>query len=115
TTTEQELHNIEKCFAAGLQEPILLCPEKKRLDKLRAFIVSELIEEKQAKVKFFLPDDFLSYLEEREGQQRKEEKTVRGYKVKVKYQALDEEQQQARKQAIADVIVKSMKRMTEEK
>ena len=39
------------------------------------------------------------------------DRKVRGYTVKVKYQALGEEQQQARKQAIADVIVKSMKRM----
>jgi hypothetical protein len=41
---------------------------EERLDKLRTYIASELSEQKQAKVKVFLPNDFLSYLEDREGE-----------------------------------------------
>jgi len=63
---------------------------------------------------FFSPEEFISYLDTIDVPETADRK-VRGYTVKVKYQALGEGQQQARKQAIADVIVKSMKRMREEK
>ena len=70
------------------------------------------LEPKDAnKVLFFLPEEFIGYLEQQEATAAGTEKIVKGYKVKVKYKAVDDEEQKARRQAIAKVIVQSMKRL----
>jgi hypothetical protein len=53
------------------------------------------------------------YLEEKETEAAAKEETVRGYKVKVQYRPVDEAQQKARKQAIAQTISQALRRLKE--
>jgi hypothetical protein len=55
----------------------------------------------------------LSFLDEEEAKAATTEQTVKGYKVKVKYRALNESERKSRRQAIAQTILQSMKRMRE--
>jgi hypothetical protein len=75
-------------------------------------VSNTLPEHERDKVLFFLPEEFISYLDTLEvptaGVQ-----TVRGYTLKVKYHAMGKSEQKARRDAIAKVIVGSMKRMND--
>ena len=73
--------------------------------------ISPNIESHIENVLFFLPEDFVAYLTEQGVAKAATEKTVRGYKVKVRYSAVDQEEQSARKQAIAKVIAGSVRRI----
>ncbi|MGI0025505.1 MAG: hypothetical protein ACREA4_10240, partial [Nitrososphaera sp.] len=107
---EQGLGNVRKCLEAGYTQVVLLSSEKKQVATLKKSLSETLTIDELGKVLFFLPEEFISYLDNIDVPETPDRK-VRDYTVKVKYQALGAEQQQARKQAVADVIVKSMKRM----
>jgi hypothetical protein len=113
SSADQEVGNVRKCLGAGYTQVVLLSSEKKRLNGLRKAVSKTFPEHEREKVLFFLPEEFISYLDTLEmpttGVQ-----TVRGYTVKVKYHAMAEGEQKARRDAIAKVIVGSMRRMREE-
>ncbi|MGV7222187.1 MAG: type IV secretory system conjugative DNA transfer family protein [Nitrospinales bacterium] len=111
STAQQELGNIQKCIAAGFNQVILLSSEMKTLRKLKDFVSENLEEESLKKVLFFLPEEFISFLEKTEAKEKSNEQRVRGYKVKVNYTAIEESDKKARRQAIAKVILQAMKRL----
>lgn len=110
TAPEQELGNIQKCLAAGYEQVILLSSEKKHLNKMKQFVASALEQNQLDKVLYYLPDDFIAYLDEMEMPEYTEQ-TVRGYKVKVQYQTLSEADKAARRKAIAETILQSVRRL----
>jgi hypothetical protein len=61
-----------------------------------------------------LPDEFVSYLESEEAGAAALEETVRGYKVKVQYKAVEEPEKKARKQAISQVIFGALRHLRKE-
>ncbi|MCI0426544.1 MAG: hypothetical protein L0Z46_00845, partial [Nitrospiraceae bacterium] len=89
----------------------VLASSAKRLKTMKDHIAPN-IESHVDNVLFFLPEEFVQYITENGTTKAQTEKTVRGYKVKVKYSAVDQEEQSARKQAIAKVIAGSVKRMS---
>lgn len=105
---------MRKCLTAGYSEVILLSAEKKQLDKLKKAVSLALQAEELKKILFLLPEGFISHLDELVPAETGT-RTVGGYKVKVRYQPLAEDEQKARRQAIAQVILQSMKRMKGEK
>ena len=111
TSPEHELGNIQKCLAADYDTVIVLTSETKHLRKLKQHAQDKLSAKEIEKVQFFLPDDFVAFIEEEEAESQGSEQTVKGYKVKVKYSTLDKTEQKARRQSIATVILQSMKRM----
>ncbi|MCI0561496.1 MAG: type IV secretory system conjugative DNA transfer family protein, partial [Nitrososphaera sp.] len=110
STPEQELENVRKCLKADYRKVVVLASSAKRLKAMKGHI-SPNIEPHIENVLFFLPEEFIGYITEQGSTKAQTEKTVRGYKVKVKYSAVDQEEQSARKQAIAKVIAGSVKRL----
>jgi len=55
------------------------------------------------------------FLEEEAAAEMTKEKRVKGYKVKVQYQPIKEEDKKAKREAVAQVILQAMKRMKETK
>jgi hypothetical protein len=110
TTPEHELGNVTKCLKAEYDTVILLSADTKHMRELKEYIETRL-ESQTGKVLFFLPEEFIGYLEQEEAAAVGSERTIKGYKVKVKYKALDDEERKSRRQAIAKVILQSMKRM----
>lgn len=109
TTPEHELGNIQKCLAAGFGDVVVLATEKKSLKKIAA-AAKDLGQAEIQRVRFLLPEELFSYLEA-QGPPSAKEQTVRGYKVKVKLNPVTAEQQQAKKQAIAQTVLQSMRRL----
>ncbi|MCI0558462.1 MAG: type IV secretion system DNA-binding domain-containing protein [Nitrososphaera sp.] len=111
STPEQELENVRKCLKADYRKVVVLASRAKRLKIMRDHL-SPNIESHIENVLFFLPDAFVQYITEKGATKAQTEKTVRGYKVKVRYSAVDQEEQSARKQAVAKVIAGSVRRIT---
>ena len=111
STDDQELKNIEKCFSAGYEKVILCSPEKKTLEDVRALATQKLNESDQKKVLFFQPEEFFFYLEKEVASKAGKEERVKGYKVKVQYQPVQETEKKTKREAVANVIIQALKRM----
>jgi hypothetical protein len=113
STDEQELSNIEKCLRAGYDRVILCSPERRTLEKIRTLVFQKLDETERVKLRFLQPEELFSYLETEAATLAGKEERVKGYKVRVQYQALEEEEKKARRDAIAQVILQSLRRQKE--
>ena len=111
SSNEQEIKNIEKCFAAGFEKVVLCSPEKKTLDDVKALISERLPGRDLDRVLFLQPEELLHYLDELEAAAQTREERVKGYKVKVQYSAIKEDDKKAKREAVAQVILQAMKRM----
>jgi len=112
TTSDQwELGSIRKCLGANSHLVALVCPEAKHLNKLRGGIEAALNEEEQRRVRFFLPEELFAHVQDLELKDLDQERTVRGYKVKTSYRALDAGDSSERRTAISQVVARSMKRV----
>ena len=111
TTGDQELKNIKKCLTAGYEKVLVCSPEKKTLESIKALASQNIAESDQEKIFFFQPEELLMFLEEESAAELVKEERVKGYKVKVKYQAASEGEKKAKREAVANVIVQALKRM----
>jgi hypothetical protein len=115
STDEQELSNIEKCLRSGYDRVILCSPERRTLEKIKSLVFQRIDESDRGKLLFFQPEELFSYLETEAATLAGREERVKGYKVKVQYQALEEEEKKAKREAIAQVILQSLRRQKEGK
>ncbi len=113
TTRDQELGNIEKCLDAGYDEVFLISSQKRHVAGLKKFIVPELEESERDKIRFLTVDEFLAFLDEASASPGTTEGTVRGYRVRVTRKMVSEEEAKARREAINQVIAKSLRQMKE--
>ncbi len=98
---------------SGFDRVILLASDTKVLRRLKETVAQDLDPANREAVLVFLPDEFVSYLEQEEAGRASREETVHGYKVKVQYQPLAPEEKDSRKQAISQVILRALKRLKE--
>jgi len=111
STDKQELSNIKKCLAAGYEKIVLCSPEKRTLEKVKALVYRELKESDKDKVLFFQPEEFFSYLEEEAALEESKEERVKGYKVKVRYKPIGEEEKKTKREAVGQVILQALRRL----
>ena len=105
-----ELGNVKKCLAAGYDAVILVSAEERHLKSLGTFVTDQLDIEERRRVHYLTPDGVISYLDELNIGTETTEETVRGYKVKVSRAAVDPDEMKTRREAIAKVLAKSMKK-----
>lgn len=110
TPHTKELANLSKCLAAGFDYAVLISSDKRVLSRASGDMAGELLPEQNERLRFLTPESFLAFLEEREAALSERSNEVRGYKVKVKYRSLSDEDREARQKLIADVVSKSLKR-----
>jgi hypothetical protein len=113
STPEQELAHVQKCLAAGFDHVAVVSAEKKTLRKAKKHIAPKLEEAQRSRVRFLTPEQLFTFLEEREAELGTTEDTVRGYKVKTRYRALDKKEHEERRKAISKVILESVRRLEE--
>lgn len=111
STPEHELGNVRKCLAAGFTEIVVISTERANLRKVKKLVEESINERDRNRVWFMLPDELLAFLESQQPQSPDQEETVLGYKVRVKYRAVTDTETRLRKQAIAQTILKTIKRM----
>jgi hypothetical protein len=110
TGKEWELGNVKKCLAAGYDAVILVSAEERHLKSLGKFVADQLDDRERRRVRYLTPEGVISYLDELDIGAETTEETVRGYKVKVSRAAVDPEEMKTRREAIAKVLAKSMKK-----
>nr|HDO80592.1 hypothetical protein [Candidatus Bathyarchaeota archaeon] len=106
----QELANIKKCLQAGYKEVILCSPKERNLKRVKSLVSNTLKDSDQEKILFLQPEELFSYLDDLTTLMFSKEKRIKGYKVKVQYQPLNEEDKRARREAVAQVIFQSLRR-----
>lgn len=112
STPDYEVRNAAKCLAAGFDEIFVIAPEKKAVTKLRDALAAGLSPEERERVRVMGPDEFFFAIEAGE-RPAPEAKTVRGYRVKVRYgEPTGDEEERAR--LIARTVVGAMKRLKDE-
>jgi hypothetical protein len=114
STSHYELKNIHKCLAAGFDQVIVLSSEKKALTKIKKLATEEFDAATRQRVFFFLPEEFVAFLDQTAKAHVSGESNVRGYKVKVKYKQPGSGEQAAQRAAIAKVILQAMRRLKDE-
>lgn len=110
TSAEHELQNVEKCIAAGYSEVILAIADERQRKSLKAFMEGNLDEKAIQAVRYFLPEEVLAYLDGEGAAGEAVEQVVRGYRVKVTQTTIDPLEAQARREGIAGIIARSLKR-----
>jgi hypothetical protein len=110
TDTAHELNNLSKCLAAGYDYAILVSSDKRVLAAAEREMRSEVNTQQMDRVRFITPEGFMPLLAELDAKSAARTTTIRGYRVKVQYRALSEEDKQARQVLLADVIAKSLRR-----
>lgn len=111
SSAEQEHGNVQKCLAAGFAHVAIISPGRKTLGKAREIITARLDEGLMPHVRFVTPEELFAFLEELDAHAAATDETVRGYKVKVRYQPVDEAEKATKKQAISTVILKALRRL----
>jgi hypothetical protein len=80
----------------------------KKLNRLRRLVYKQIPEEKETDTILLLdPTVLISYLDTKRAKAASEEKTVRGYSVKVNNSPISRDEVKSRREAIAKIILKS--------
>ncbi len=110
STNEQEIANIEKCLRSGYDRVVLCSPEKRPLEKIKSLALARFDHPDREKLLFLQPEELFPFLETEAAALACREERVKGYKVNVQYQSLEEEEKKDRREAVAQVILQSLKR-----
>ncbi len=110
TTDEQELGNIEKCLRAGYDKVILCSPEKRTLEKVKTLVLKKVKKSDQEKILFLQPEELFFYFEQEAADGAGKEERIKGYKVRVNYQPVTEEEKKIKREALAKVVLKGIRR-----
>lgn len=113
STVEYEMGNIEKCLKAGFDQVLVVAADPKQLSKVEKLANERFDQEALSKIRFITPDSLFSVIESLEARAASREETVRGYKVKVNFRPVSEEEKAVRKQAISKVITRGVRRLKE--
>ena len=111
TSPVHELDNIQKCLAHGYSDIVLLSHERKKLSIIRRLVQESIGSDGQEKIQYLLPEEFITFLDRKDAECLSKDKTVQGYRVKVKYKTGDPKEQKQKQEAIAKLIIDSMKKM----
>ena len=110
TGGDHELGNVEKCLAAGYTEIVLVGSNERHIRSLTRFIDGNLEEHERGKVRYAVPESLIEYLDSLGEPPPPTEQMVRGYKVRTVQQTVDPKEAEERRQAIAEVLARSMRR-----
>ncbi|MGZ3948216.1 MAG: TraM recognition domain-containing protein [Flavisolibacter sp.] len=86
TNPEWELHNIQKCLAAGYSRIVICATQPAKLKLIQQQIATHLSEQEQTRVQVIAANDLNSLFMD-EPQAQPPETVVKGYRVKVNYEA----------------------------
>ena len=115
TGDEHELGNIVKCLEAGYDVVVLCSPDRRTLHKVRRLATQRLSEPDLGRVLFLQPDELFFYLDKEAAREAGTEDRVKGYRVKVEYQPVAENEKQARRAAVGQVILQALRRLKEKR
>lgn len=113
TDAAWEIHNIQKCLAAGYTIVVSCMTDKKAAVLLQKKIQEQFPPEQVGRIKVFEPDMLFSYLDSFNVTEilLATETTVKGYRVKVNYDKLTDEEMKRKRESVARIVGDSLKKM----
>ena len=81
------------------------------MDKVKRLATQRLSEPDLAKVLFLQPDELFFYLEQEAAREASKEERVKGYRVKVEYQPVADDEKKVRREAVGQVILQTLRRL----
>ncbi len=87
-STEYEVKNINKCMNAGYSMVCIISKDERHLKNIKERAESEIKD--QSKMHFFTLKQITEFLDSLVGNEEKEVKRIKGYRVKVNYRAVDQ-------------------------
>jgi len=110
TSDAWEIHNVEKCLAAGYDEVIVCSNDLKNLARIRQHVESRLTADQQKKVLMLESQEVIQYFDRQVIQESKTEKVVRGYRVKVEYDSSTPDDTTKKQGHIVKTVTDSMRK-----
>ena len=89
---------------------IVCSTDRKHLEKIRKIVEATLDITAQANVLFFEPDTLFLYLDQQTAKELNKEERVKGYRVKVEYNALPDEVSKAKRNIVLKSVSKSVRK-----
>lgn len=111
TTEEWEVHNIQKCLDAGYDMIVECSTDKRVIENIRNRVKNILDIEAQSKVMICDPEHFFLYLDQEVAQGATNETRIKGYRVKVNYEAALNSEMKQKRASVTKVVVDAMKRV----
>lgn len=106
-----EMHNIEKCCMAGYEQIVSVSGDQKQLEKIKAQCEAGITNFTQYAVLFLTPDALFALLDEQSSSAPEpQEQTMKGYRVKVRYDSISQEEVQRKRSAVAKVVMDSLRK-----
>ena len=111
TPVEQERENVRKCLLAGYgRVALVLAKSKTTQGRYRAAIIDGLSAEERERVSFLSPEDVPDYIASLAPAPAPTETMVKGYRVKVSHTVVSPEDARTRRDTLAKLVAKSLKR-----
>ena len=89
--------------------------DEKKLGKIRRLASEQLEREEQARVLFFTPEELISYFTVQGDVEVSQKEKIKGFKVKVRYPSPGASEGKGKRQVVAEMILKSFRRLKKEK
>ncbi|MEO6733537.1 MAG: hypothetical protein ABIN01_20100, partial [Ferruginibacter sp.] len=115
TDAEWEMHNILKCIQAGYELIVSLSGDIKQLERIKKKCITGIAEFEKHPVLFYTPDTFFSFLDESVKEQVLEQKNIKGYRVKVSYDAISKEEMDRKRASVTNIILNTMRKQKKKK
>ena len=106
---DQELQNIRKCLKAGYDLVIECSSDSKAIARLTKRVETEFTESEKMKIQVLEPEALFYFLDSEIAKEASTETRVKGYRVKVEYDAISEDEIARKREAITQSVVRSMK------
>ncbi|MBP9189023.1 MAG: type IV secretion system DNA-binding domain-containing protein [Chitinophagales bacterium] len=111
TPKEWEVHNIYKCLDEGYSLVIECSDVRKNLDRIKTVVKQKLTIEQQERVKLFEPEELFQFLDELIIEKKPSETRMKGYRVKVSYDSVSNNELKAKKESITKAVLDSIKKI----
>lgn len=105
-----EIHNVEKCLAAGYDEVIVCSNDLKNLGRIRKQVEGTLDTDMQKKVFVFEMEEVIQYFDRQVIQESSTETKMKGYTVKIEFNTSSAEEMSKRKENVIKTISNSIKK-----
>ena len=110
TGTTWEVHNVQKCIAAGYQHVISCASEAKQVAAMQKKVEACFTPEEQTKIKVMEVEALVLYLDTVAAGEVERKTTFKGYRVNVSHTAVSSKEDLQRKQSIAKIVGDALKK-----
>jgi hypothetical protein len=110
TTKEWEVHNIEKCLAAGYEIVIAVPVDTKAQEVMLQQIKKSLDPEFHSRVFVMEADALFHFLATEVAKETTTETRMKGYRVKVEYDSVSQDEQKMKRESVTKLVADSVKK-----